>query len=281
MSLSIKKLALLLSLSAAIAGANAPLASAQPPAAVNSAPEAVPLSGKAVETMNSGGYTYVLLNSGSEKLWVAIPQTSVAPGQQLTLSPGYEMKNFTSKGLNRKFDKVVFSAGLINSQIKLSPAAIKMAHQGVPLASSPPANAAAAAPPVPSAKPGTPAPNGAAAKPAQRASINLEKIAKAKGPNAYTVAQLYAKKSQLEKKPVVVRGRIVKISARILKRNWVHIQDGSGTAAKKNNDLIVTTKDLARVGEIVTVKGTLYNNMDFGSGYRYGLLVEGARVSRQ
>lgn len=274
MSLPIKHLALLF-LSAVAAGAHAPSVSAQPPAASNSAPQAVPLQGKAIESMNSGGYTYVLLNNGGEKIWVAIPQTKVAPGQQLALSPGYEMKNFTSKGLNRTFDKVVFSAGVVNSQIKLSPAAIKMAHQGVPQTAPPPAAAAA-----PAAKPAEPAQKAAAAKPAQGVSVSLEKIAKAKGPNAYTIAQLYAKKSQLEKKPVVVRGKIVKISPRILKRNWVHIQDGSGSAAKKTNDLIVTTKDLGRVGEIVTVKGTLYNNMDFGSGYRYGVLVEGARFSR-
>ena len=280
MYLSIKQLALLLSLSAVAAGTNAPLASAQPPAAAKAAPEAMPLSGKAVETMNSGGYTYVLLNSGTEKLWVAIPQTNVTPGQQLNLIPGYEMKNFTSKGLNRKFDKVVFSAGVVNSQIKLSPAAIKMAHQGVPMASPAPANATAATPAASLGSLQKTAPKSAAAKPAQRVSLRLEKIPKAKGPNAYTVAQLYAKKSQLEKKPVVVRGRIVKVSPRILKRNWVHIQDGSGSAAKKNNDLIVTTKEIGRVGEVVTVKGTLYNNMDFGSGYRYGLLIEGARLSR-
>jgi hypothetical protein len=280
MSLSIKHLAILLSLCAVAAGAKAPSASAQPAAAANTAPEAVPLSGKAVESMNSGGYTYVLLNNGSEKLWVAIPQTSVAPGQQLTLSPGYEMKNFTSKGLNRKFDKVVFSAGVINAPIKLSPAAIKMAHQGVPLAPAASATASSATLPAAAAKTEQAVQKGATAKPAQRISISLEKIEKAKGPNAYTVAQLYAKKSQLEKKAVVVRGKVVKISARILKRNWVHIQDGSGSAGKKNNDLIVTTKDLARVGDIVTVKGTLYNNMDFGSGYRYGLLVEGARLGR-
>lgn len=274
MSLPIKHLALVLSLVAA-AAAYAPSASAQPPAA-SPAPQAVPLSGKAVESMNSGGYTYVLLDNGGAKVWVAIPQTKVATGQQLTLIPGYEMKNFTSKGLKRTFDKVVFSAGLVNSQLQLSPAAMKVVHQGVPMTA--PAPGAASAPAA--TKPAQPAQKTADAKQAQRVSLSLKKIEKAKGPNAYTIAQLYAKKSQLEKKPVVVRGRIVKISPRILKRNWIHIQDGSGSATKKTNDLIVTTKDLAKVGEIVTVKGTLYNNMDFGSGYRYGLLVEGARFSR-
>jgi hypothetical protein len=236
-------------------------------------PKAVELSGKVVETMDGGGYTYILLKNGQEKIWIAAPLMKVSVGQQLTLLPGYEMKNFTSKALNRKFDKVVFTGGVANTEVKLSPAAIKMAHQGVPMPGQP---APAAKPTV--AKQASAAKSAAVAKAGKPAPVNIEQIAKAKGPNSYTIAQLYAKKKQLEKKPIVVRGRIVKVSPRILKRNWIHIQDGSGSLAKKNNNLIVTSKDLPKVGELVTVKGTLYNNMDFGSGYRYGLLVEGARI---
>lgn len=236
-------------------------------------PKAVELSGKVLETMDGGGYTYLLLKNDQEKIWIAAPLMKVTIGQQLTLLPGYEMKNFTSKALNRKFDKVVFTGGVANTEVKLSPAAIKMAHQGVPMPGQP---APAGKPTV--AKQASAAKSGAVVKAGKPARVNIEQIAKAKGPNSYTIAQLYAKKTQLEKKPIVVRGRIVKVSPRILKRNWIHIQDGSGTLAKKNNNLIVTSKDLPKVGELVTVKGTLYNNMDFGSGYRYGLLVEGARI---
>ena len=71
------------------------------------------LSGKVVETMNSGGYTYVLLEKGGKKIWVAAPQTKVAKGQQVSFAPGSEMQNFTSKKLNRTFDKIIFSEGLM------------------------------------------------------------------------------------------------------------------------------------------------------------------------
>lgn len=70
------------------------------------------LSGKVVETMNSGGYTYVLLEKGGKKTWVACPSMKVSKGQQLTLQPGDEMVNFTSKTLKKTFDKIVFSPGL-------------------------------------------------------------------------------------------------------------------------------------------------------------------------
>ena len=40
------------------------------------------LSGKVVETMNSGGYTYVSLESNGKKTWVAVPATAVKVGQR-------------------------------------------------------------------------------------------------------------------------------------------------------------------------------------------------------
>lgn len=71
------------------------------------------LSGKVVETMNSGGYTYVCLENSGKKTWVAIPQTKVTVGQQLACQPGSEMQHFTSKTLNRTFESIIFSAGVL------------------------------------------------------------------------------------------------------------------------------------------------------------------------
>lgn len=227
------------------------------------APKAIPLSGKVLETMDGGGYTYVLLKNGDDKVWVAIPIMKASVGQDLTLSPGYEFKNFNSKGLNRKFDRVIFSAGVINQEVKLTPAALKIAHQGMP-GNTP--NAAAAAPQTAAAAP----------KADKPLSVNLAKNAKAKGPNSYTIAQVYSKKSKLEKKTVVVRGKVVKVSSRIMKRNWIHIQDGSGSESKKNHELVITSTELPKEGSVVTAEGILYNNLDFGSGYKYVVLIEGA-----
>lgn len=70
------------------------------------------ISGKVVETMDSGGYTYVCLENGGAKTWVALPQAKVKVGQQVTCQPGMEMKNFTSKTLNRTFASIIFSSGL-------------------------------------------------------------------------------------------------------------------------------------------------------------------------
>jgi hypothetical protein len=267
MKLFRQHICLLLTLATLSAGQQAFAGSeASPGAAAKPTLQAIALAGKVQETMDSGGYTYVLLKNSADKIWIAIPLTKITVGQDLALLPGYELKNFSSKGLNRKFDKIIFSAGIDGKALKLSPSAIKMAHEGVPM-------------PQQAAKPAVPAAP-LATKPAgmKAAPISIERVAKAKGPNSFTIAQLYAKKTKLEKKSIVVRGRVVKVTTRIMKRNWIHIADGSGSVGKKNNDLILTTHDLPKEGDLVTVRGTLYNNIDFGAGYRYSLIIQEAQV---
>ena len=70
-------------------------------------------SGKVVETMNSGGYTYVCLEKGGTKTWVALPAMAAKVGQEIKCQPGIEMKDFTSKTLNRTFASIVFSGGVL------------------------------------------------------------------------------------------------------------------------------------------------------------------------
>jgi len=72
----------------------------------------VTLTGKIVETMNSGGYTYISLENSGKKTWVAIPLAKVKVGQNVTCLPGMEMKNFTSKTMNRTFASIIFSSGI-------------------------------------------------------------------------------------------------------------------------------------------------------------------------
>ena len=76
----------------------------------------LPISGKVVETMNSGGYTYILIASGDKKIWGAVPTMEVTVGQELQLLPGQTMTNFNSKSLNRTFDSVIFSTGAVPVQ---------------------------------------------------------------------------------------------------------------------------------------------------------------------
>ena len=71
--------------------------------------------GKVLETMNAGGYTYVQVQQGDTSIWAAGPQVAVSQGDVVSLSGQSWIKDFTSKTLNRTFDKILF-VGKIDKQ---------------------------------------------------------------------------------------------------------------------------------------------------------------------
>ncbi len=91
---------------------------------------------------------------------------------------------------------------------------------------------------------------------------------------AVAISELIAHPQKYEGKTIKVTGKVVKVNPMIMNRNWIHLQDG--TADK--NDLTVTTAENIPLGGIVTVEGTIALNKDFGAGYRYELIMEGAVV---
>lgn len=95
--------------------------------------------------------------------------------------------------------------------------------------------------------------------------------------NLKTVAVLNKDKTALAGKTVSAQGKVVKVNNGIMGRNFVHVQDGTGDAS--NNNLIVTSKDTANVGDSVSVTGVVAVNRDFGGGYSYPLLVEEAKIT--
>ena len=76
-----------------------------------------------------------------------------------------------------------------------------------------------------------------------------------------------------------VRGQAVKVSSGILDRNWVHLRDGSGSAAAHDHDLVVTTTEDVKVGQQVVAQGKVVVDKDLGSGYRFEVLVEDAKIT--
>jgi len=214
------------------------------------APDGAPLnpSGKVVETMNGGGYSYANLESKGVKTWVAYPTQETRVGETLSFRGCMTMPGFESKALKRKFDNILFCG----------------APEGKPAA------AAKAAPA--SAK------KSAAAKGAK--SNQPIKVAKASGANAYTVEEIFAKRAALNGKQIVVQGQVVKVASGIMSRNWIHLQDGSGSASKKTNDLVITSEEEPEIGAVVTFTGTLAKDKDFGGGYKYNAIIEKGRTKK-
>jgi hypothetical protein len=79
------------------------------------------VSGKVVETMNSGGYTYALVDKDGAKTWVALPKSRITVGSEINCKPGMVMNNFSSPSLNRSFKHIVFSGGLTSSSGTAAP----------------------------------------------------------------------------------------------------------------------------------------------------------------
>ncbi len=202
------------------------------------------LSGKVVESMDSGGYTYVSIEKDGKKTWVAVPKMKVTAGQEISFVPGMPMSNFKSKSLNHTFETIIFSSGVAGKD-EAEAFYKSTAHQQ-----------------------------------AKAASAKPVKVEKAVGPDAYTVSELYEKSAELDKKGVVLKGQVVKFSANIMKKNWIHLQDGSGKPAEGTNDILVTSQDVLSVGDVVTLKGTLYKDKDFGNGYKYAVIIEEASVKK-
>jgi hypothetical protein len=205
------------------------------------APQAPAVQGEVLETRDVDSYTYLRLKTAAGETWAAVPTSSVKKGAQVTIVNAMTMQNFESRTLKRKFDKIVFG---------------QLAD--------------------PNAKPGT-APSAAPAAPA---AAPVAKIAKATGADGKTVAEVVEGKSALKDKPVLVRGQVVKVNLGILGKNWLHLQDGSGSAAAGTNDILVTTKGAAAIGDIVTAKGKVRTDVDLGSGYRYAVLIDDATVGK-
>ncbi len=103
-------------------------------------------------------------------------------------------------------------------------------------------------------------------------------VPKASGVNARTIAEIITKSTELKDKIVLVRGKVVKYSPEIMGKNWVHLRDGSGSSANDTNDILVTTTSQTKIGDIVTVKGIVRTDKNFGSGYSYKVLIEEATL---
>ncbi len=219
-----------------------------------------PITGKVLEVQAAGGYTYLLIKNDQGEIWVALPESKVEAGQEVVVSPGMMMKSFESKALGKTFDIIIFSSGLGDGTAAGNPHASHAGAEPAKKVSEEELEKLSGG-------------SASAAVPADKI-----KVEKAKGKNAQTVAECFAKAKELNEKKVQVRGKVVKFSSMIMGKNWLHLQDGSGDPAKKTHDLVVTTSGEAKKGDVVTIEGTLHHDKDFGAGYRYDAIVEEAKV---
>lgn len=92
-----------------------------------------------------------------------------------------------------------------------------------------------------------------------------------------SVADVNKNMAKLAGQQVTVSGKVVKVNNGIMRRNFVHIKDGTGSEG--SDKLTITSQQTAHVGDNVTITGTVVLGTDFGMGYSYPLLIEKSTIS--
>jgi len=200
------------------------------------------IEGQVSDTISVPGYTYVEVDTGSDKSWAAVPGTSVNIGDQVSFSMVAPMHNFYSKTLQRNFPVIYFVDHLVTDAGTTTISAAASAAHGQ-ISQEPVADLA-------------------------------EDINKAKGGN--TIAEIHTQQKDLNGHTLRVRGQVTKFTAGVLGKNWVHIRDSSS-----ENDLTVTTDATVAISDVVTVEGTLELDKDFGYGYFYSVILQDASVTKE
>ena len=227
--------------------------------------------GVVIESITGGGYTYLNIDENGEKFWIAGPQTSVEKGAEVSFNEQVWMPNFTSRALNRTFEKILFVSGVDDGSPDSTSADedasgikeenVDEIHSGMTYGANEPGVAEEAAP----------EDDESATDEQDEEEDDTEEPLPADG--VYTVEDIYSYANRLKGEIVKVRGEVVKVSENIMGMTWVHIQDGTGTKGK-NKLVFRSNKDTAKVGDTVIAEGRLDTDKDFGFGYFYSVIVE-------
>jgi len=199
--------------------------------------------GTVISTLDASGYTYVEADIDGGNIWLAGPKTKLTKGDAITVKIGAPMRNFHSKTLERDFPIIYFVASYSgNAPAKNT---LPAGHQPI---------------------------NGSQTIATPKKITLNQPVSRAKG--GQTIAEIIANKKELAGKKIKVRGQVTKFSPEIMGRNWLHLIDGSS-----ENDLIITSNDKTKVGDVVIIEGTVALDKDFSYGYFYKLLIEEAQVT--
>ena len=195
------------------------------------------IQGKVTDVIDVSAYTYVEVDTGTEKIWAATPKASIKKGDTVAFSTEMPMKNFFSDTIDRTFPLIYFINGFTANSNKDRP----LPHADI--------------------------------KPIKQIIEGIEKVKGGK-----TIAEVHTEKDSLKGKTVKVRGKVTRFAAEVMGKNWLHIQDSSGS-----DDLTITTDkaSIVAVGDVVVVEGKLALDKDFGYGYLYAVMLQDAKVIKE
>jgi hypothetical protein len=203
----------------------------------------IPVGGTVAEVIEAGNYTYLRLDD--PKIWIATTPLQISSGDRVEYAGGMEMRNFHSKALDRSFESIWFI-----QNVNVTARDLEQLHQEVNDSSA--------------------AGNSSIALPDVAATPGAGEIEKFEG--GKTIAEITADPDALNETKVSLRAKVIKVSSNIMGKNWITLQDGTGSVP--NDKLIATSKENVTAGDVVTAHGKVRTDVDLGSGYLYDVLLE-------
>ena len=206
--------------------------------------------GKVLEVTPAMGYKYLKVDENGTRRWVAIASAPVKAGDTIGYDTRTVMKDFKSKALGKTFKEIIFANDVYLPQKTAVPGTLK-SMLGL----------------------NSQQPHTAAAKPAESDKPAKPFVEKP----FYTVEEVHMWRHALKGKTVKVKGKLYKVSRNIMKRDWVHIGDGTGNEQQLTDDLVFTAKNVPfKAGDTVIASGKVMADKDFGYGYFYDVIIEDA-----
>ena len=201
---------------------------------------------KVSEVIQGESYTYISATENGIAKWIAVAKQDVNPGEVLYYYDALPMKDFHSKEIDKTFDVIYFVNNISKTSGVKQPAmsgGMPSSHQG-------------------------------------KVAVSDAEVEMSKVDGELKIADVFANKADYSSKEFEIKGAVVKVNEQVMGKNWVHIQDGTGTDG--NFDLTITTQANVKVGDVVTFKGKLTLNKDFGAGYFYEVIMEdGSLLEKQ
>ena len=209
-----------------------------------------PHIGKVIKTMNAGNYTFMKLDEDGKEVWLASQPMKVSVGDRIEYIGGVPMKDFRSATLNRTFESILLITRIKNlNDVTAEEKQETESNDG----------------------------DGDFLQKAKSvAEPGAGEIERAE--NGKTVGEIFSERVELKEKEVVLRAKVLKINEGILGKNWITLSDGTGTAP--DNKIIATTSGMANLGDIVTVKGVVKNDVSIGSNYNYKVMIGNAELTQ-
>ncbi|MBK6966795.1 MAG: SH3-like domain-containing protein [Bacteroidales bacterium] len=209
---------------------------------------------KVKEVLQTSNYTYLLVSEIDVDNWLALPKMQAIPGEIYYYRNGFKMTDFESKELGRKFETIYFLESLSTTPDFDPPKPMANPHASMPVVADTSSHVQYTA----------------------QVVVKKEEVDVDPAEQGLTIAELIANKGKYDGKTIRVKGKVTKFNAKIMKHNWIHIQDGTEYSGKF--DLTATTDIEVAVGETITLEGKVALDKDFGYGYSYEILLEDSKL---